>query len=264
MKHVALITGASSGIGKELALIHAKKGKDLVLVARRKNRLQKLQHELQEKYNVEVIVLDKDLSVPASPVEIFEETESRGIKVEYLINNAGFAGFGYVHERPLKDDLDMVNVNITALMLLTKLYLPGMIARGRGKILNVSSSASFLPGPLQATYYATKAFVTSFSQAIAEELKDKGVTVTAFCPGIVDTEFVESSGMGTANIMKFQHAANPVKTAMIGYNDMLQGKLLSFDSSLMKFSLRWIIHFIPRRLLLNLSRKVMEKRKTVH
>src|SRR5690606_38620052 len=122
---------------------------------------------------------------------IFRETESEGIQIDYLINNAGFAGYGYFHERTLKNDLDMINVNVTSLMLLTKLYLPGMVARGQGRILNVSSTASFLSGPLQSVYYATKAFVTSFSQALAEELRDKGVTATALCPGMVNTEFVE-------------------------------------------------------------------------
>lgn len=262
MKHVALITGASSGIGMELARIHARKGKDLILVARREERLQVLQQELMTEHNIEVLVLAKDLSISSAPQEIYNDTQAKGIEVDYLINNAGFAGFGYFHERPLQDDLDMVNVNITALMLLTKLYLPGMVARGNGKILNVSSSASFMPGPMQSVYYASKAFVTSFSQALAEELKDTGVTVTALCPGMVDTEFVESSGMGNANIMKFQQAKHPAKTALTGYKDMMKGKLLSFDRSFLRFSTRWIIPLLPRNYLLGLSRKIMDKRNS--
>lgn len=260
MKNVALITGASSGIGKELAKIHAKKGKDLVLIARREHELQKLKDELNQAYGVTVVVISKDLSDLNSPVEIFRETESEGIQIDYLINNAGFAGYGYFHERTLKNDLDMINVNVTSLMLLTKLYLPGMVARGQGRILNVSSTASFLSGPLQSVYYATKAFVTSFSQALAEELRDKGVTATALCPGMVNTEFVESSGMGDARIMKFQKAANAQATAEVAYHDMMKGKLLSFDRKLLKFSLRWLTPFIPRRTLLKITRKTMEKR----
>src|SRR5690606_13833112 len=146
-------------------------------------------------------------------------------------------------------------------MMLTKLYLPHMIARGSGKILNVSSSASFIPGPLQAVYFATKAFVTSFSQALAGELRGTGVTVTALCPGMVDTEFVDSSGMGEARIMDFQKVSQPYQTARIGYEAMMNGRLLSFDRKLLKFSLRWLMPFIPRRTLLKISRKTMEKKQ---
>ena len=195
MKHVALITGASSGIGKELARIHAKQGNDLILIARREKELMELKQELKTNFNVTVLVIVKDLSEPGAPKEIYTETNNSEIEVEYLINNAGFAGYGLFHERTMEDDLNMLNVNITSLMLLTKLYLPDMVARRSGKILNVSSTASFLPGPMQAVYYASKAFVTSFSQALSEELKDKGVTVTALCPGLVNTGFIESSGM---------------------------------------------------------------------
>lgn len=260
MKNTALITGASSGIGKDLALIHAEKGNDLVIVARRKEKLLELKNHLENTFHVKVHVISKDLADTSTPEEIFKETESLGIEIDYLINNAGFGGYGFFHERPLEADLSMVNVNVTSLMLLTKLYLPGMVARGKGKILNVSSTASFIPGPMQSVYYATKAFVTSFSQALAEELKDKGITVTALCPGMVDTEFVETSGMGEANIMRFQKAASSKKTAGTGYHDMMRGKLLSFDRKLLKFSMRWLTPFISRRTLLKISRKTMEKR----
>lgn len=260
MKGVALITGASSGIGKELARIHAKRGNDLILIARRIDKLTELKHELKSTYNTEVVIIAKDLSDQFAPYEIYNQTEEKGIEVEYLINNAGFAGQGYFHERLPKQDLDMVNVNIVSLMLLTKLYLPGMVARGRGKILNVSSSASFLPGPMQAVYYASKAFVTSFSEALSEELKDKGVTVTALCPGLVNTEFVKISGMEESNIIKYQKGLHPKKTARIGYLDMMKGKRLSFDQPLIKFALQRLVPFIPRKTLLKISRKTMEKK----
>ncbi len=260
MKKVALITGASSGIGKEFAYIHAKKGNDLVLIARRTKKLKELQQKLKTTYKTEVFIIAKDLSAPHAPQEIFNLTEKEGIEVEYLINNAGFAGQGYFHERLPKQDLDMVNVNIISLMLLTKLYLPGMVARGNGRVLNVSSTASFLPGPMQSVYYASKAFVTSFSEALSEELRDKGVTVTALCPGLVNTEFVQISGMGEANILKFQKGSHPAKTAHIGYRDMMKGKRLSFDRPLLKIALLWLIPFIPRNTLLKISRNTMEKR----
>lgn len=259
MKHVALITGASSGIGKELALIHASKGGDLVLVARREKELAALKNSLESDYKVKAVIIPKDLSDIKTPAEIFAETEKLGIKVEYLLNNAGFGGHGLFHERELEKDLAMVNVNITSLMLLTRLYLPGMVKRGTGKILNVSSTASFLPGPLQAVYYASKAFVTSFSQALAEELNGTGVTVTALCPGPVATEFFDTANMHGVKMLKAQKAVTPAKTAAIGYRDMMKGRLLSFDNRLLKFSLLRIVPFVPQKGVLKMSRMTMEK-----
>ena len=259
MKQVALITGASSGIGKELARIHAGKGGDLVLVARREKELTELKNRLESEYKVRVVIILKDLSDIKTPAEIFAETEKLGIQVEYLVNNAGFGGHGLFHEREMEKDLSMVNVNITSLMLLTRLYLPGMVKQRTGKILNVSSTASFLPGPLQAVYYASKAFVTSFSQAIAEELNGTGVTVTALCPGPVATEFFGTANMEGVKMLKTQKAMTPEKTAAIGYRDMMKGRLLSFDNGLLKFSLNWLVPLLPRRWVLKVSRMTMEK-----
>jgi hypothetical protein len=259
MKHVALITGASSGIGKELAKIHAAKGGDLVLVARREKELTELKNSLESEYKVKVLIISKDLSDTNTPTEIFAETEKLGIQVEYLINNAGFGGHGFFHEREMEKDQAMVNVNIISLMLLTRLYLPGMVTRGTGKILNVSSTASFLPGPLQAVYYSSKAFVTSFSQALAEELNGTGVTVTALCPGPVATEFFDTANMQGVKMLKTQKAMTPAKTATIGYRDMMKGRLLSFDNGLLKFSLLRIVPFVPQKWVLKVSRMTMEK-----
>ena len=259
MKNVALITGASSGIGKELAKIHASKGGDLVLVARREKELTELKNNLESEFKVRVLIISKDLSDTTTPAEIFAETEKLGIQIEYLINNAGFGGHGLFHEREIEKDQAMVNVNITSLMLLTRLYLPGMVERRKGKILNVSSTASLLPGPLQAVYYASKAFVTSFSQALAEELNGTGVTVTALCPGPVATEFFDTANMHGVKMLKTQKAMTPAKTAAIGYRDMMKGKLLSFDNGLLKFSLNWMVPLLPRRWVLKVSRMTMEK-----
>lgn len=259
MKNVALITGASSGIGKELAKIHASKGGDLVLVARREKELTDLKNNLESEFKVRVLIISKDLSDTTTPAEIFAETEKLGIQIEYLINNAGFGGHGFFHERELGKDQSMVNVNITSLMLLSRLYLPGMVERRKGKILNVSSTASLLPGPLQAVYYASKAFVTSFSQALAEELNGTGVTVTALCPGPVATEFFDTANMHGVKMLKTQKAMTPAKTAAIGYRDMMKGKLLSFDNGLLKFSLNWMVPLLPRRWVLKVSRMTMEK-----
>ncbi|HAA23616.1 MAG TPA: short-chain dehydrogenase, partial [Cytophagales bacterium] len=150
MKNVALITGASSGIGLELAHIHAEKGGDLIIVARRAEKLASLKQELETKHKVQVHTIAKDLSEPTAAQEIFDEVTQAGITIEYLINNAGFGGQGKFHEREWQQDLNMINLNVVALTALTRLFLPNMVARNSGRVLNVSSTASFLPGPLQA------------------------------------------------------------------------------------------------------------------
>lgn len=166
MKKVALITGASSGIGKELAIIHAENGGDLVLVARRENKLLELKQELKNKYHINVEIIVKDLTQLKAPQDIYDEVTKKGIEIEYLINNAGFGGHGKFHERSIEDDLAMINLNIVALTLLSKLFLPDFVKRNSGRILNVSSTASFMPGPLQAVYFATKSYVTFLSNAM--------------------------------------------------------------------------------------------------
>ncbi|MDX1284022.1 MAG: SDR family oxidoreductase, partial [Draconibacterium sp.] len=195
MKNVALITGASTGIGKEFANIHAEKGGDLIIVARRLEKLEELKTELEKKHSVKVLVIAKDLSLAEAPKEIYDEVKAAGIEVEYLINNAGFGGRGKFHEREWDKDLAMINLNVLALTALTRFFLPDFVKRNSGKILNVSSTASFMPGPLQAVYFATKAYVTYFSNAIAEELHDTKVTVTNLMPGATETEFAQVSGM---------------------------------------------------------------------
>ena len=167
MKNTALITGASSGLGKEFARIHAAKGGDVIIIARRTDKLIGLQKELENKYNVTVKVIAKDLTLPNAAQEIYDEVQQQGIAVKYLINNAGFGGHGKFHERVWEEDLAMIHLNIIALTALTRLFLPDFVTRNQGKILNVSSTASFMPGPLQAVYFATKAYVTFFSNAIA-------------------------------------------------------------------------------------------------
>jgi short-subunit dehydrogenase len=194
MKKTALITGASSGIGKEMAKIHAAKGGDLIVVARRKEKLEALQQEIQQSTSAKVIIMVKDLTEPNAPKEIYEEVQQLGLTVDYLINNAGFGGRGKFHERAWADDLSMIQLNIVALTALTRYFLPDFVKRNSGKILNVSSTASLMPGPLQAVYFASKAYVTSFSNAIAEELYDTNVTVTALLPGATDTEFAQTAG----------------------------------------------------------------------
>jgi short-subunit dehydrogenase len=219
----ALVTGASTGIGKELALIHAEKGGDLVVVARNREKLEDLKSQLEKNYAVNVRVIVKDLGKPEAPKEIYDEISKAGIQVDYLINNAGFGGIGKFHERDWQQDLAMINLNIIALTALTRFFLPDFVDRNEGRILNVSSTASLMPGPLQAVYYASKAFVTSFSNAVAEELHDTKITVTALLPGATESEFGRISGMDKTKL--FQKTASARKVAEDGYNGMLKGKL---------------------------------------
>ena len=184
-----LITGASSGIGLELARCFAADGCRLVLLARNAEALETLAKELRQAYLIEALVLTADLSLPETPAHIFKELQGRGVRVDVLVNNAGFGANGTFAGLPLPRQLEMIQVNIPALTNLTGLFLPGMIERRRGGVLNVGSLAGFLPGPGMAVYYATKAFVLTFTEALAEELIGTGVTATALCPGPTATNF---------------------------------------------------------------------------
>ena len=256
-KKVALITGASSGIGKELARIHAEHGGDLVLVARSEDRLSALKDELERGFGVGVVVMAKDLSRPGAGREVFEEVEGRGIEVDYLINNAGFGGRGKFHERAWEDDLNMINLNVVALTELTRCFLPGFVARNAGRILNVSSTASLMPGPLQAVYYATKVYVSYFSNAIAEELHDTDVTVTTLMPGATETEFAKVSDMEKTSLFAKPFPARGV--AQDGYAGMIAGKLdvvsgLTFGQRI----LLGMLPFTPKKMLLKQVRRMQE------
>lgn len=257
MKKVALITGASTGIGKELASIHAEKGGDLVIVARSKNKLEELKAELEKKHAIEVLVIAKDLGSPNAPKEIFDEIKKAGIEIEYLINNAGFGALGKFHELELDRQVNMINLNITALTVLTRLYLPDFVKKNKGKILNVSSTASFMPGPLQAVYYATKAYVTFLSNALAEELYDSNITVTNLMPGATETEFGAVSGMEKTEVFKKTVSARSV--AEDGYRGMLVGKLdvISGLTNSQKIMMR-MIPFTPKKMILKQVRQMQE------
>ncbi|MEO0895370.1 MAG: SDR family oxidoreductase [Bacteroidota bacterium] len=257
MSNTALITGASSGIGKEFALIHAEKGGDVIIVARRMEKLQALKEEIEEKHGTKVMVIAKDLTQASAPQEIYDEIKTAGWEVDYLINNAGFGGRGKFHERAWEQDLAMINLNIVALTALTRLYLPDFVARNSGKILNVSSTASLLPGPLQAVYYATKAYVTSFSNAIAEELHDTNITVTALLPGATETEFAQTSGMDKTDL--FQNTFSAHEVALDGYNGMLEGKLdVMAGVTFMQRMMMGSIPLTPKKMLLTQIRKMQE------
>lgn len=253
----ALITGASSGIGLELARIHAGKGGDAVLVARSRDKLESIKQELQAWHGVKVYVIAEDLADPASADRIFSATEAQGLSIDVLINNAGFGGHGKFVERDLAAERAMMQVNMVTLTNLTHHYLKGMVARRRGRILNVSSTASFLPGPLQAVYYATKAYVTSFTQAVAEEVREYGVTATALCPGPVATGFVAAGDLQGVGVWK--NAKSAVSVAQCGYAAMERGELVAFNERNLRVMLDWIVPLLPRKAVLKISRQTMEK-----
>jgi short-subunit dehydrogenase len=221
MSETALITGASSGIGRELARLFARDGDRLVLVARSRERLEELAREL-ETASAGVTVLVKDLCDARAPEEIAAALGEQGIEVDVLVNNAGAQVYGAFAGADLPRLLEMLQVNVTAVTHLTHLLLPGMLARGRGRILNVGSTGSFTPGPYNAVYCATKAYVLSFSEALAAELDGSGVTVTTLCPGATDTAFVSRYGM--QNVRLFRKMMQPAEVARTGYAALRRGQ----------------------------------------
>lgn len=257
MDNTALVTGASSGIGAELARYHAAKGGDLVLVARSEGKLNALKSELESAHCIKATVIAADLAQPDSAEKIFGATESAGIQIDILINNAGFGGHGKFHERDLAKDQAMMQVNMGALVNLTHHYLKGMVERNSGKILHVASTAGFMPGPLQAVYYATKAFVISFSQAISQELSGTNVTSTALCPGTVATGFVAAGDLD--GIKAWDKAATPDSVAKCGYDAMMNGELVKINEPSLTFMLNWVVPFLSRKTVLKISQKFMEK-----
>lgn len=255
---LALITGATTGIGYELARLFAGDHYDLVLVARDEARLVKVGGELKEKYGVSVKAIARDLALLNSPQEIVTELERQAVMPEVLVNNAGFAAWGPFASSGLSVQMGMIQVNLTALTQLTRLFLPGMVKRKQGRILNVASTAGFQPGPLMAVYYATKAYVLSFSEALASELQGTGVTVTCLCPGPTETEFQRRAGVEHIKFFVGRRAMDADKAARIGYRALMQGKAVvipGFRNKFLAFSER----FLPRSLVVGVVRAMQEQ-----
>ena len=257
-RETALITGASSGIGLDLARLMAADF-DLIVTARRQTELEAISSELQEKHGNKVHAVSADLSRPEAPAQLLGEIERRGLPVDVLINNAGFGAYGRFAESGLQPELEMVQVNISSLTSLTRLALPGMLQRNRGRIMNVASTAGFQPGPLMAVYYATKAYVIMFSEAIANELKGTGVTVTCLCPGATATQFASRAGMEQAPLFKLG-AMRSVDVALAGYKGMMAGKTMVIPGLLNK-TLALSVRLSPRKLVTSLSRRFTEHSK---
>ena len=223
MNPTALVTGASDGLGAEIARILAKEGFDLLLVARSEARLQALKEEVEASFGIEAHTFPADLSREDAALDVYDYVLGRGLRVDVLVNNAGFGDSGAFHESDWQRQRDMVQVNVVALMQLTRLLAPHMVERGCGMVLNLSSVAAFSAGPYMSVYYATKAYVLSFSEALSEELAGTGVTVTALCPGPTATGFESAASMGTSSTM-FRHAASAAEVARDGYAAMRMGK----------------------------------------
>lgn len=244
-KRTALVTGASAGIGKALAGLFARDGHNLILVARTRERLETLAADLRQSHGVRVDVVPADLAHSAAPQAIFDAVTALGVDVDFLVNNAGFGSNGAFAELPLSGEVDMVEVNCQALLKLTHLFLGGMKARKFGRVLNIASTAAFQPGPFMATYYASKAFVVSLSEALSYELRGTGVTVTAHCPGATATEFAARAGNDKSRLFQRPGVASADAVAKDAYDACMAGKTLAihgFLNALLVQSLR----FSPR------------------
>lgn len=253
-----LITGASGGIGYELAKLFARDHYNLVLVARSADKLRQLASELQSEFGVTVKSVPLDLSAPPAAKFLFEQLQREGMGVDILVNNAGFGTLGEFAEMPEEEILGQIHLNLTALTHLTRLFLPPMLKRRAGKIMNLASTAAFQPGPLMAVYYATKAYVLSFSEAIANELRGSGVTVTCFCPGATHTNFAKRAGTQSSRLFKQFGAMDADTVARDGYRALMAGKTVAISGTH-----NWLVaesvRFAPRKMVTAISRWIAEK-----
>jgi len=257
MSKTALITGASSGIGYELALLFAREQYDCILVARSGEKLKELADQLERDHRVKTLVLPKDLAKASAVDEIFEEVTAASIDLDVLVNNAGFGVYGLFAETDASAELEMLQVNVTALTSLTKLFLPGMLKRGHGRILNVASTAGFAIGPLMAVYYASKAYVLSFSEALANELEGTGVTVTTLCPGPTRTGFQQRGAMGDSRLFRGQ-IADARSVALAGYRGLMAGKPLVIPGFRNKL-IPLVVRLSPRSVMARVVRRSQER-----
>ena len=258
MTGTARITGASSGIGLELAKLFARDGYDLVLVARRAERLEQLGAELAHRHGIRYHAIALDLADADAPAEIVRQLDHAALGVDVLVNNAGFGAVGPFASADPDSAFRMIRVNVEALTRLTRLLLPRMLARRRGRILNVASTAGFVPGPLMSVYYATKAYVISFSEALAEELRGSGVSVTVLCPGPTRTEFQAVAQMETTRLFRMPGVMDAGDVARAGYRGLMRGKRMVVPG-LLNRALPLVVRLSPRWMVTRVSRFLQEK-----
>jgi uncharacterized protein len=254
----AIITGASGGIGLELAKLFAADGHNLVLVARSEGKLKELAGQLEQQFKIVAHVLAKDLADYHTAGEIADWCSSNKVTIDYLVNNAGFGDFGFFHESDWSKQEQMINLNITALTYLTHLFLPAMVQRKNGRVLNVASTAAFQPGPTMSVYYATKAFVLHFSEAISNELNGTGVTVTAYCPGAFESGFQAAAAMEESKLIKGKKLPTSLEIAKYGYRQMHKGTRVAIPGLMNKIMAN-SIRFTPRGLVLKVVRAMQNK-----
>ena len=258
MENTALITGASSGIGKALAKLHGTKGGDILIVARRSEKLMPLKKSMESSQNTKVKIINKDLTQTNAYQEIYDELKQAGIEIDYLINNAGVGGQGKFHEREWPLDQSMIQLNILALTKLCRLFLPYFVALNSGRILNASSTASLMLAPPQAVYFDTKAYVTTFSNALSEELRESKATVTTLLPGATATEFMQVSGMDYTPLYK-QKIFSPVQMGKANHKGVMKGQLDEYAGlTLIQKVIRNSLPFTPKKLVLSQIIKMQE------
>ncbi len=254
----ALITGASGGIGYELAKLFAMDHYNLVLVARSADKLTQFASELARQFGISARAIPLDLAAPPAPQFLFDQLRREGIGVNILVNNAGYGRLGDFAEVPVEESLGQIQLNVTALTALTRLLLPPMIEHRSGRIMNVASTAGFQPGPRMAVYYATKAYVILFSEALASEVKGKGVTVTCFCPGATDTQFQVRAGTERTVLFRALRPMDAKTVAADGYRALMSGKTLAI-SGFRNWLLAESLRFSPRKLVTAISGKILDK-----
>jgi len=253
MNKTVLITGASGGIGKELANRFVKDSYNMVLVARSEGKLEELANDYREGYGVQVTVYAKDVSLPGVAEEIASDLKKKGITVDYLVNNAGFGLYGEFLETQLEQEMNMIDVNIKALTIMTKLFLPDMVKRCRGGVMNVASVGAFYPGPLMSVYFATKAYVLSFTEALENELSGTAVTVTALCPGPTATGFTGRAELGSSKLYK-SGVMEVGEVADEAYRDFLRGKTLIIPGAAHRF-MTSLPRLLPRKVMARLIKE---------
>jgi uncharacterized protein len=259
MKQTVLITGASSGIGMELAKICAREGHNLVITARREENLKSLKSELEALYSVNVQLFVCDLTEQKSPDNLYRYTKENGIEIDLLINNAGVGDYGFFKETEWSRQQAIIDLNITALTRLTHLYLPRMLETGSGKIMNISSMAGFLPGPLMSVYYASKNYVTAFSEALANELKGTGISVTVLCPGPTESEFQRKANMQKSRLFDMFPVPGSAEVSEYGYRAMIKGKRVAIFGLHNRFLVS-IMGLFPRNFLTAVARFIQERK----
>ena len=249
----ALVTGASFGLGAEFARLFARDKYNLVLVARSGSKLSELAEELRQQHGVTVKTIALDLGLPQSSQNLFDETHSSGIHVDTLVNNAGYGLSGLFADMPVEDCYGQIQLNVAAVTLLTRLYLGPMLERRSGRIMNVASTAAFQPGPRMAVYYATKAYVLSFTEAIADELRNTGVNVTCFCPGATLTEFQKRAQTENSRLFRQLSPMDAKTVAGLGYRALIEGKTLAIPG-LVNWLVAESVRFAPRKMVTAISR----------